>query len=994
MPGQQKGKISATAEIILKGVEQNAETYNKALKGMDQATKESAQAMTQSFEKASTGSQSFFSRMKRGWSGFIRDYKSYAKQTQSVGEKMIYGWNRLWGRRDQPRAVLMDPYRESYRQFAAAEAAAARQAQEEAAEAEAQGQGKRLRQQKDFGSRLTEEVMKMGVLRGGLHWRFARAEGAALLKWTVYLWLAQQAITALRKAYQGLVNFVESYEKKIVAYTGFQQLAAQADLSAISIIRGAREASHRAVKDYDTIVIASRKLLEGHEELAAHVPDLMERAYGWAPQLGQDVASTFNQIVAAIETGDAEAFRQFGLFEVINQALEEYREQWVMEGDEMSDRERQLVSLNAVLQELPASLTDVSMAVGSVTDELRAAGTAVSTFARALFGRVLLRQLDQISEALTGLDVVEFTQLLADFQIVSDSWDRTLRGMEEVAEGVDISGLIGEVEEMERAIWELMWTTGDFEGALKAFDEFGEAMSEAQQRANIEYMIAQINELTDTIWEMSEPGDEMRAQAYEIAGGILAIAEAARALDPQGIYDLQTALAGLLAIVKGAPIPGFEEMTALERRVRAQKELRDMEVDYFKQAERWGLSMAEYWDPQQIREYVSLFKNQLNVAIEEGLLMLPEWERELWIDQNILSRFDELRDGIVEANRETKRGTSYWKDYNKAVLFSAKGIGDWAQAFAMEHGGRAPMEAYARHEEPLVAAMIDRLWGERFERKEGRPPTEAEWRAHWYEQWEPLELYPGGPIARATGGLADMVREMLAKDNLGGLGDVFHDSWMQARDLAPKFKDVMTEAEALATFANETWNPTIEANAEAFDLSTEKIKAFIDSLTIPSPPGGEEEEPPPGFGEKDMFYIPGKTPYTLKPPAMDLENKDMFYIPGQTPYTPKPATGAAWSQLPTDIPGLQYGGIVYRSGLAFVHAGEVFGPLSRLIETVNMRMGNAGDGGLVIQNLSIPVTVGAGAPATLARDVQAGVVQAIRGRGGTEMKRAARRLGR
>jgi len=115
-------------------------------------------------------------------------------------------------------------------------------------------------------------------------------------------------------------------------------------------------------------------------------------------------------------------------------------------------------------------------------------------------------------------------------------------------------------------------------------------------------------------------------------------------------------------------------------------------------------------------------------------------------------------------------------------------------------------------------------------------------------------------------------------------------------------------------------------------------------------------------------------------------------------FTPPPPTGDEDGEDDTTpplggIPEFQHGGIARSTGLAFLHAGERVIPLNRLIDTVSMHGGNGGGGGLSIQNLSIPVTVSGGASATVARDVQNAVIHAIRNRGGTEMRRAARRLG-
>lgn len=56
----------------------------------------------------------------------------------------------------------------------------------------------------------------------------------------------------------------------------------------------------------------------------------------------------------------------------------------------------------------------------------------------------------------------------------------------------------------------------------------------------------------------------------------------------------------------------------------------------------------------------------------------------------------------------------------------------WWDQFTAEHAGENPDQFYGRTGEGLAEALADREWSEAFARDTGRPPSEDEWRAHWF----------------------------------------------------------------------------------------------------------------------------------------------------------------------------------------------------------------------------------------------------------------------
>ena len=56
----------------------------------------------------------------------------------------------------------------------------------------------------------------------------------------------------------------------------------------------------------------------------------------------------------------------------------------------------------------------------------------------------------------------------------------------------------------------------------------------------------------------------------------------------------------------------------------------------------------------------------------------------------------------------------------------------WYAQFQREHGGQTPEQFYGQTGEGLAHAMADKEWSEGFARMYGRPPSEHDWRAHWF----------------------------------------------------------------------------------------------------------------------------------------------------------------------------------------------------------------------------------------------------------------------
>lgn len=76
---------------------------------------------------------------------------------------------------------------------------------------------------------------------------------------------------------------------------------------------------------------------------------------------------------------------------------------------------------------------------------------------------------------------------------------------------------------------------------------------------------------------------------------------------------------------------------------------------------------------------------------------------------------------------------------------------DWYAEFQRQHGGQTPEQYYAKTGEGLAEAMADEEWARGFAEMYGRPPTDDDWRAHWfstrvgytpeeYEKWKMRQI--------------------------------------------------------------------------------------------------------------------------------------------------------------------------------------------------------------------------------------------------------------
>ena len=938
--------FEATVEGLAK-FKSDVNAYNKALGKAKTTTEAGAKSMTASVQK-----------MAKAWDPFATTFDDVQKDVQQLGGSLEDLGNKT-ARLTVPAGEAADSVRSlgTDLEFAGY--------QVEVVEQKVGGAAGAL-------GMFRESMLRMGSLRGGIMFRFFKGMGGAAATMAVVAYVAIRAGKAIGKAVGDIVDSIGKLEKTRTAEIAFKNLSRTAGISFQSITKEVRKATGYAVDEYAVWTRANKQLMAGFGELAEAMPQLARLAGVMGAALGVDAAAMLDTLTEAIRGADTEMLESEYGFEDLTVAVRDGAQELGKNTDELTEQEGAHIVLQALLPQTTQMIRDLGGAAsttagqlknfwGELLNTIRAARDAAAVPWLVALGATpeSLEAIRKRKEALTSLYLLhdELGRAYEEGVISAAAWERVhwdflqlyfeeKTSLEELTQALlDFRRVLtGEVLEpwegglISPDVW--LQQQESMERAAKAVREQQEKIAEAQEV---------VNELVqewerDIIAAQVEAGkvidvDKAREQAAAMGDALLeSITKAIEAGADLGELEIDALI--LLAE------RGFDKLIEfMERRAASFIEglvaRADAEFEKLgERAERKAITIAPYVTFAQYQEYSKAYYASLEAWYNKYQPNL--WGAKAQYDLAIINnRWESIASNITRAGKGIGTSVSAMKRLADETLLASKALGAWATAFKAERGGRGVLAAYARHEEPLTAALIDKLWGEQFAREVGRAPTEEEWKAHWYAVWYPKELYhvPGAPIGAPTGPLAEEARKLLSEQGLLGLGDIYQDEYLQRKGLL-----VEMDKETLAR----------EGLVEALDDMTAAVRAAKEAFAPPIPP-------PDGEAAKEVVKVIAKE------------------------------LGAGWS----GIPELQHGGIIDRSGLAFVHAGEVFGPLNRLADMVNMRMGGpGGGGGLVIQSLSIPVTVGAGASATVARDVQSAVVHAIRGRAGTEMRRAARRMGR
>jgi len=826
---------------------------------------------------------------------------------------------------------------------------------------------KEIASEKNFGMRMIDEMEKMGVLRGGLMWRGARAAGGTAVAIMAAGMIATKVFQGINKAIESTIETMEDLEKTSGAERTFTNLSRTAGISFDSIVSDTRKASGYTIEAYDILTRANKELRDGFGGIAENMPQLAGLARTMGDAFGVDAAGMLDNLTGAIREADAATLEsEFG-FRGVSAALREEAANLGVTVENLDEVRAANIALQTVLPQTEQMMRDLGATSSTATADMKETWKELLGVMRTrrdvlvaegvlLFGGTPggLAAANDLSEQMLLLTarLKEIGTLTADGTIeaekFADVWERIAElgpdalGLSGGYVGIDANqarSLLQEINDIVAGVEPFTFDPLRIVTPVAFLKEFDAEMEKARDE------VAKLEHEWAVAFAEFMPIEDARQSAGYLAQVYMdkmgeAIRNTGKFASDEAQATTNEVLGILAQFLDTAEAWSTETMSRIGSEMigAAYKAYSDLVGDQTKEAERIALGLSPYLSLGDVEQFSG--------ATEK---LLADWAAVWSIDpdslqaqyarRNILKDAQDIADAIRDANKETKASTSSMKDFASASLLANQNLGDWAAAFTIEHGGRDPMQAYARHEEPLVAAMVDKLWGEDFKKTTGRDPTDADWQAHWYEQWAPLEAWKGGPIGADTGPAGERAKAILKALGIEDLGDIYKKDWDKRHGLITEMDTEMTKIQELNTALGG-------------------LAGYINSI-IPEPePDPDKEKPPP----------PG---YTL--PAIP-----QLGAPPPAPYFA--------------VPGMQHGGITRTGGLFNLHANELVMPLNRLTDMVNMRMGARGGGGLNIGALNIPVTV-AGGGAGVATNVQQAVVGAIKGRGGTELMRAARRLG-
>lgn len=928
----------------------------KGLRDFKKETKDTADATTRDMKRAGKG-------IRDPLRESFAEMEKIGKGIRDLGGELTYLKDGLWELK-----VPTDANRESFQGFVAAI---------EATGDSVEVTGGKVEKTTGTWATFMKQMARMGTLRGGLMFRMLSAFGGLGTAMAVGGFVAVKLGKAIGKMVNDIVDSIAELEKTQAAERAFKSLSRQAGLSMDSIVKDVEKATGFTMDKYEILTRGNKQLQQGFGDIADAMPQLAGAARALGSALGEDTAGMLDTLIDAIREGDAALLESELGFRGVSDALRAEARELGINTDDLNENTAANVALEAVLDDLERVIRSVGGAVVEVagpmrnylttlegiyktTRDLVAFGVmdiagigpadleAVKTTSKLLEGMALLNlQLQAGAEA--GIIPIEaVTEALREYDRIRLSTDPLLGLMP----GFDVPGVEEFQDWMDRATELLYGPTPraarvDYMGREAAQNYFQE-MQKAQE------MVEDL--ITDWTVDFAEvmPLDDAKAQAERIGATLTnRLEEAIRETGSIASVEAQVVINDIMRLVDVL----FDHIASRAQGVAVdlispwmefEKQRDKLMEGQTKKAERLALQLAKFLPYEDVKAFADAIDKDLQAWAEEWALAPGTLRAQYALAQRTRAA-EEVVKALRDAHKETKATATSMKRLANQALLLNQNLGEWAIASTIEHGGRTPLEQYQRHEEPLVAAMIDKLWAEDFERREGRPPNQAEWDYHWNEFWGPLEAWPGGPIAAAAGPESQRAKAILKGLGITEYGDIFKREWDKRKGLLGLMETEFTQQEKIN---------------EAMGIFYGHIDKINEALKPPKPPGDGEN------GENGAVTI-GKE--VGKEIAVVLQH----------------------------LPEFQGGGITRTGGLAMLHANEAILPLgdpSRaaaiFAQVLNrgFRMPAGGGGGVNIGTLSIPVTVsGAGAASPAA--IQNAVVGAVRGRAGTELRRAGRRLG-
>ena len=211
-----------------------------------------------------------------------------------------------------------------------------------------------------------------------------------------YSWIAMTALAgvwtlAVKQAVQ-----LEPVKK------AFNQLAESAGDNADKMLKSLKEASKWSVAEYDLMLSANRAMKLWVAENTEDMTTLMKVARLYGQQMGQDVQSSFNDIVTWLWRWSAQILDNLWIVINATEAQEEYAKQIWKTAKELTDAEKKQALINATLEEWKKALEEFGEPQQTMAERLQALKNQFQEMATRV-GEALIPVLEKVLEKITPI---------------------------------------------------------------------------------------------------------------------------------------------------------------------------------------------------------------------------------------------------------------------------------------------------------------------------------------------------------------------------------------------------------------------------------------------------------------------------------------------------------------------------------------------------------------------------------------------------------------
>lgn len=227
-------------------------------------------------------------------------------------------------------------------------------------------------------------------------WKSSKKLESALKSVKKYSWIA---MTALAGVWTYAVKQAVQLEP---VKRAFNQLAESAGDNADKMLKSLKEASKWSVAEYDLMLSANRAMKLWVAENTEDMTTLMQVARLYGQQMGQDVQSSFNDIVTWLWRWSAQILDNLWIVINATEAQEKYAQQIWKTAKELTDAEKKQALINATLEEWKKALEEFGEPQQTMAERLSALKNQFQEMATRV-GEALIPVLEKVLEKITPI---------------------------------------------------------------------------------------------------------------------------------------------------------------------------------------------------------------------------------------------------------------------------------------------------------------------------------------------------------------------------------------------------------------------------------------------------------------------------------------------------------------------------------------------------------------------------------------------------------------